>query len=349
MDEVQQKLCEGLLTEQEIIEAIKAMSNNKTPGSDGLPIEFYKILWADIKEFFINAVHESFETGELSTLQRHGIITLLPKQNKDNLYLKNWRPISLLQTDYKIIAKALATRMKKVLPDLIHKDQTGFLKNRYIGENIRKILDIIEICDEENIPALLAAIDFEKAFDKLEWSHINRCLEYFNFGPTFQKWIKTLYKNITSSVINNGYATETFTISRGVRQGCPISPYLFILCVEPLASALRASNEVKGIEIKSETYKLCQYADDTSLLLHFDEQSLREAFLMLNKFQSISGLKINLEKTKLLKLGSAKDIQGTLAPELNLEWTNEPISILGVQITTKTKDLAKLNFEPKVK
>ena len=120
------------------------MKNNKSPGSDGLTVEFYKLFWGTIKNYYLDSINYSFQTGQLTTLQRQGVISLIPKPNKDLLYLSNWRPISLLNVDYKIATKVISNRIKQVLPSIISFDQTGFMKNRYIGENVRTIFDIIE-------------------------------------------------------------------------------------------------------------------------------------------------------------------------------------------------------------
>ena len=207
--------CEGELQEFELLNVLKNTANKKSPGSDGFPVEFYKVFWPQCKHFLLNALNTAYNRGLLSTTQRHGVITLLPKKDKDTLFLKNWRPISLLNQDYKLAAKCIAFRLKKVLSKLIHEDQTGFMEGRYIGENINRIINLMDFVDENNIPALLILVDFEKAFDHLEWSFIQNCLEFFNFGPSLQQWIKVLYTDIQSCVINNGW-TESFFLSRGV-------------------------------------------------------------------------------------------------------------------------------------
>ena len=140
--------------------AIEDTNNDKSPGLDGLPIEFYKTFWPDIKDYFMNSVKLAKNKSELSLSQRQGIISLLPKKGKNSLLLKNWRPLSLLNQDYKIIAKVIATRIKKVLPKIIHRDQTGFLSERYIGENINRLLNIIDYAEKKKIKALLIFIDF---------------------------------------------------------------------------------------------------------------------------------------------------------------------------------------------
>lgn len=160
----EQNFCEGFLFEKECAQAVKSMDSNKTPGTDGLPAEFYKIFWKDISTLLVSALNYAFESGCLSITQRRGVIKLIPKKDAELYYIKNWRPITLLNTDYKIAAKALANRIKSVLPSIINNDQTGFMKNRFIGENIRLIDCIIQYAAKENIPGLLLFIDFEKSF-----------------------------------------------------------------------------------------------------------------------------------------------------------------------------------------
>ena len=116
---------------------------------------------------------------------------LYQKRTQIRISFKNWRPLSLLNCDYKIAAKAIANRIKSVISKLIDNDQTGFLKGRFIGENIRLVDNIINYASEKNIPGLLLFIDFEKAFDSLEWSFIERSLQYFGFGPSLREWIQT--------------------------------------------------------------------------------------------------------------------------------------------------------------
>ena len=151
----EQESCEGLLTKGECLNALKNMECNKTPGSDGLPAEFYKVFWNDIADFFLKSINQAYHAGQLSVTQRRGIIKLIPKKDAEPYLIKNWRPISLLNCDYKIAAKAIANRFKHVLPNLIDNDQTGFPKGRFIGENIRLVDGIIKHAAAKNIPGLL--------------------------------------------------------------------------------------------------------------------------------------------------------------------------------------------------
>ena len=204
------------------------MTNNKTPGSDGITVEFYKFFWNDICNTLIDSFNFAFIKGELSIDQKRGILTLTPKKDKDRYFLKNWRPIALLNNDYKILAKLLANRFKNVINNIIDHDQTGYLKGRYIVENIRTVADVIHYLREKHAPGVLLQIDFEKAFDSINWQFIQKTLLAFNFGPSFCHWVETLYKNSQSAIINNGHITEFF-ISKEVSDRVVLCQFIFFL------------------------------------------------------------------------------------------------------------------------
>ena len=168
---------EGKLTYQEASFALKNMKNNTSPGSDGYTVEFFKFFWKDIGIFLIRSMNEGYNKGELSITQKQGIISILPKGDKPREFIKNWRPISLLNVSYKIASAWVANRMKKVLSYLIHENQKGFLKGRYIGENTRLIYDVLHFTKDKNIPGILLMIDFEKAFDSVSWKFMYKTLK----------------------------------------------------------------------------------------------------------------------------------------------------------------------------
>lgn len=349
LDNDQMLEIEGPITEQELLQALKKTPNNKAPGTDGFQAEFYKVFWHDIKKYLLAAIEESYNLGQLTISQREGIISLLPKKDKDPLYLKNWRPLTLLNSDYKLIAKVIATRIKKFLPDLIHTDQTGFIAGRFIGENIVKTLDIMDFVQENDIPALLILVDFEKAFDFLDWNFIEKSLTFFNFGNSIKHWIKVLYKDISSYVINNGWTTDPIHPTRGVRQGCPLSPYLFVLCAEILALSIRNNNDIRGIEIEGHSNKISQFADDATLTILFCRSSLQAVIETFDQFEIVSGLKVNYDKTEILRIGSIRNSNAKIYTGRKLHWTNDPVKLLGISITTDKNTLLDTNFEPLIK
>ena len=283
------------LTKQECFEILKICAKDKCPGSDGFTVEFYLHFWSILGEERVESFNYALAHGHLNITQRQGIIKVAPKKRKNKLYLENWRPISLLNIDYKIISKTIASRISNVLPKLIHGDQTGYVKGRYIGQNIRLIQDIMKITSLENLPGMAIFIDFKKAFNSVNWDFLTKVLETFNFGPHIRKWINVLYTDITSCVINNGYASDFFAFQRGVRQGCPLSGILFVLCAEILANVVRNDKNIKGIQIYNKEYKISQYADDTTTFVA-DAPSAQNLFEVLRAFRETSGLEINSSK-----------------------------------------------------
>ena len=335
------KNCEAPITLTECTMALGELPLNKSPGSDGLSANFYRVFWDYLKDRFIKCVNEVQKQGELSIEQRRGIITLLPKEGKDLRYVKNWRPISLLNTDYKIITKVLANRIQCLLPDLLHRDQTGFVSGRYIGENIQVVNDVMHFCNNNNVNGLLVLLDYEKAFDSINWSFMQYALKCHGFGIQFINWVKTVYTNISSTVINNGHMTESFNLSRGIRQGCPLSAFLFILSVELLADYIRKNNDIKGITIGNLEFKIVQFADDTAVFVK-DMDSLGTLLETLELFYCISGLKINKEKCSVIKLGN-KSVFYNL-DQFGLKFTTKAFKYLGIWFTDDIIESEYLNF-----
>ena len=279
---------------------LKGVQNNKSPGDDGFTKEFYEAFFDLLGNALLESFNAGFENGTLSVSQRRGIISLIPKDENNLTTLSNWRPITLLNVDYKILAKVIAKRIESVLPKLIHSDQTGFIKGRFIGQNVRLLNDLLEYTDVKKIPGILLFIDFEKAFDTIEWPFIQNVLKHFNFGQVIRKWVSILYSDVESAVINGGYMTNYFKVSRGVRQGCPLSPLLFVLGVEILAQTIRQSTGCRGIKLpQSVEAKISQFADDTTLICR-DVDALKENMKVISEFNAISGLQLNKKKTKAM-------------------------------------------------
>ena len=212
--------------------------------------------------------------------------------------MKNWRPISFLNTVYKLASSCIAERINSVLQILISNDQTGFIPGRYIGGNTRLIYDILHFTEEQDIPGILLLIDF----DSISWIFIESVLDFFNFGFSIKQWVKTFYTNIASAVTQNCCFSDFFTIQRGCKQGDPLSPYIFLLCAEILGILVRhtGNKDIKGITIDDTEYVISQYADDTSLILDGSPKFLDASLRTLQKDAELSGLKINIDKTKVV-------------------------------------------------
>ena len=288
----------------------------------------------------VAALNEAYDKGELSVSQKQGTITLIEKDGKDPLYIKNYRPITLLNVDYKILSKVLAKRMKQVLSEIIHMDQVGYMENRNIGEAIRLIDDMIFHCLSHDIGCYLIAVDFEKAFDSMSHSFLLTVLKRFGFGPSFCSWIKTCYNGISSCVMNEGFSTGYFKIERGVRQGDPLSPYLFLVVIETLAQALRNEVSLKGIDFGEFEVKQILYADDMTIFIR-DKASVRLLQNLFQAFSEISGLKVNMDKTKILVIGKN---EGNVAQYQFGSIVTE-IKILGITFALETKRMEEVNYK----
>jgi hypothetical protein len=247
------------ITNEEIHKIIKESPLEKSPGNDGYTNDFYKYYWEELKDFLIPAYNEALSSGELCITQRRGVISLLPKEGKDPRHIKNWRPITLLNSDYKYLAKCLADRCRDILPKIIGKDQNGFVKGRQIGSNVIRLLDMIESCKEENIKGLTLNIDIEKAFDSISWKFLYKALEFFNFPIQFIEWIKGLYQGGEVCIMNNGHTSKFIHLGRGVRQGCPMSPPLFVIAIELLSLYIQNSSEIQGIDIYNSKHTISNF------------------------------------------------------------------------------------------
>ena len=193
---------------------------------------------------------------------------------------------------------------------------------------------VVSYTELKNIPGLLLFADFEKAFDTLEWTFLEKTLSFYNFGDSLISWVKLFYTDISSSIQNNGWSSDFFPLSRGVRQGCPLSPYLFILSVEILGNAIRNHDQIKGISILDSECKISQYVDDTTLILDGSYTSMQQSFSLLDSFAEISGLKVNYDKTEALWIGSMRLHKRVIAAFQHITWSFSKVKALGVWFST---------------
>lgn len=346
LDDLDRMVLNSEVSVEELEIAMKKMKSGKSPGCDGIPVELYKRFWHVLGGPLLNCLVSSLQKGLLTPNQRRAVITLIPKKNRDRRYISNWRPISVLNVDFKILSKALAARLAGVLPKLTHNNQMGFVPTRFIGDNIRNVQSIIEFLSETARQGLIVSLDFKAAFDSLNHHFLFRVLETYHLGDKFNSWVKTLYTSVESCILNRGHSSGWFSFNRGVRQGCPISPYLFVLAVERLACSIRANKHIRGIDLLSSNTKIQQFADDSTLFVA-DEASLLTALESVDEFRQYSGLELNLVKTKGLNVG---DILLESQISASIDW-KESIEILGITLSkepTVEKDF-DLNFAPCLK
>ena len=236
------------------------MPNDKSPGNDGFTKEFFETFWSEVKKTFLSCVSHSFDKGELCTSQRQAIIKLIEKKDKDKRLIQNWRPISPLNIDAKIISKALSKRLKSVLPSIISDDQT-------ISQDGRLIADVLQTTDVLKLSGMLVTIDNQKAFDSVNHNFLTLTLKRYGFGKTVIKRIKALLNNQESCIINGGFTTKYFKLDKGTRQGDSISAYLFILVLEIVFNLIKQNKDIHGLSLFDHTFLYTAYADDTTFFL----------------------------------------------------------------------------------
>ena len=304
LTEQEVKLLETNVTEKEIFECIKDMNTNKAPGIDGIPIEFYEKFWDIIKVEFSVIVINIVKGMYLSENQRKAIITLLPKDG-DLTLLKSWRPISLICCDVKIVAKILAKRIKPLLYSLLSENQYC-IEGRSIVDCNNKIRDVLYYSGKNNVTGAIINVDWEKAFDRVNWDFLLKIMNRMGFPKFVLTWIINLYTNIQSLCLVNGHLTDTFNVHKGVRQGCPLSMLFFVIFQNPLYVALEKAKNIKPLELPGSSVMELGYADDTNVFTG-DDYSFMEIFRLFNNFEKATNSKINLRKTKVYGFGRWKN------------------------------------------
>ena len=315
------------ITFTELTKSVQNMKTNKSPGPDGIISEFYQTFWHLIGPVFYEMIKNMYGSGEMTFTQYQSLITLLYKKGVRE-DIRNWRPISLLNCDYKIISKMFSNRLREVMHELINEDQRGCIKGRHSHDCIRILIDVIENGMDDDSCILL--LDQEKAFDRVDIDWMFLVLKRMGFGDYFIGWLRILYKNANSAIITNGYISEYFQIQRGVRQGDSLSALLYILQAEPLSNEIRESPEIQGIHLKStdqsqEEYLISQYVDDTNIMLK-NKSMVQRCLNIISDFNKASGSKTNLSKTKCLITKEENDTN------LCIEVTKGPEKVLGIPI-----------------
>ena len=341
-------LMDSDITIDELEYAIKHSKLNKAPGPDGFSNEFFKTFSHELIHWIFRAYTHSIKIDTLSNHIKCGTITCIPKQGKDRNILKNWRPLTMLNCTYKFFSAILANRLKTTLETVVSPDQTGFIANRFIGDNTRLLYDTINHCEMENKEGLIIVLDFAKAFDTIDWSYIYSCMKMFGYGDRFITMIKLLHSGSTSVIENNGHFSRNIQLSRGCRQGDPISPYIFVLCAELLSPCVRECGDIKGIEVHGTEIIISQYADDTTLFLEGSHEDIKRLMSILRWFRNVSGLGINVDKTKAVKIGATRDRSLNWEGKYGMEWTNK-FTVLGIDYNVdEMGEITTLNVDKKI-
>ena len=312
------------LTLDELGKAVMALQNGKSPGPDGISAEFYKAFWYLMKDKFLCYINAAKEIG-FHAYRNESATTIIYKRKGEVYKLEYYRPIALMNVDLKILSKCLSTRLRPVLPSIIHHSQTA-VDGRRIDYTVHLIRDLIDLINKDDSEGALIFLDQEKAFDRVEHDFLFKTMTAFGFGDAFIDWIRVLYSNATTRVKVNGHYTNSIPLKRGLRQGCPLSPPLYVLVVEIFALQLRNNPNIVGFKVGGEKIVSMHYADDATIVIK-QNQCFKEVIKEIQDYELASGAKVNAEKTKGLWIGKWKNRTDT---PLDFTWTNGNVKTLGV-------------------
>lgn len=231
---------EHYFSKEELFRALNGINSNKCPGPDGINATYIKEFWYIISDD-VCEMAEVFNKNFIFPLGLNSsFISLIPKKDCPSL-VTNYRPISLIICTLKIILKLLAERLSRVLKFIVSEEQFGFVKGRTISKSVVIVKEIVHSMHRREVEGLILKIDFEKAFDSVKWSFLFEVLQEFGFGKKWKSWLEAIFKSARLSVLINGSPSKEFSIGRGLRQGDPLSPLLFILVGEVLHLLLEKS------------------------------------------------------------------------------------------------------------
>ncbi|CAL1377152.1 unnamed protein product [Linum trigynum] len=283
-----------------------SMSSKQAPGSDVFTGKFFKAFWDIVCTSVVEAVISFFASSRMLGSFNHTWLTLIPKVDSVET-MRQLRPISLYQFFYKVITKIMATRLASLLPEIVSEGQNGFIKDRQIIDNIligHELMHYLKIKKQGKKGYMALKVDMEKAYDRVEWPCLLAVLDKMGFNSVWQGWIHECVRSSSFSVLMNGTPSGYFTASRGLRQGDPLSPLLFVLCTEGFAALLRKAiieKKLEGVKVAPRAPRVSHlfFADDSYLFLRGSLQECENLIEVLNEYEELSGQRINLEKSAL--------------------------------------------------
>ena len=290
----------GKLTPDELLNTLKDCTDS-APGPDGIPYSIIKMTWKHFGKILTDSWEFALSTGALAPSHESSYLRLLPKDGKDPKFLKNWRPITLSNCDFKLITKTLSWRLAKVVDGVIGPNQTAYMKDRQISDNLNTLLYTLE--QNGDLEGMIVSLDAEKAFDSIEHWYIRETLKKIGLND-FVETFNILYKNQKVDIILNGVKAGNYTIKNGVKQGDALSCILFILGIEPLLRNINGDTSINNLVINNLNIpKAVAYADDIACILKPNEDSLQKFFNNYDKLTEVSGLKLNADKTEIISSG----------------------------------------------
>ena len=309
---------------EKLEKAVMSMLDGKSPGPDGITAEFYKAFWYLIKDRFLLYVNAAKVEG-FRDYRNQSSTTIIYKRRGEVYKLEYYRPIALINVDLKILTKTLSNRLRPVLPSIIHWSQTA-VNGRRIDHTVHLIRDLVDLINKDDSEGALIFLDQEKAFDRVEHEFLFGAMAAFGIGDGFVGWLRALYSNASTVVKVNGHFTGSIPLTRGLRQGCPLSSSLYVLVIEIFALQLRLNPNIVGFTVGGERIVSMHYADDATIIIK-QNRCFKEVIKEIQDYEDASGARVNVQKTKGLWLGGWK---GRTDAPLGLTWTSGNVKTLGV-------------------
>ncbi|XP_069808018.1 phosphatidylinositol 4,5-bisphosphate 3-kinase catalytic subunit delta isoform-like [Dendropsophus ebraccatus] len=332
--------------EGELGAAITALKNGKSLGPDGYTAGFFKMFKERLLPFMTRVFNSISAVNGFPKQALEAHIVVLPKAGKDPSQCSSYRPISLINCDIKLYSKVLATRLNTIIPQTINYDQVGFVPGREGRDNTLRTITLIAHAAATSTGSCLLSVDAEKAFDRVRWQFLVASLTQMGLGSDFITRVMALYSSPSARVRTNGSLSEAFLIKNGTRQGCPLSPLLYIITMEHLAVALRNNPDVTGIEVRGDHHKLALYADDLLLYVTRPHITLPAVLKEFERFGGLSNFRVNLSKTEGLNISLTPHELSLLQENFSFKWQKESITYLGIQIPSRLELLFPLNYLP---
>ena len=340
---------ENPITAEEVKNTLKQLKPGKAPGPDGFNLLYYKTYVEELMPRFLDAFNSIREGQEMpeETLMAH--IAVIKKEGKDPAQCANYRPISLLNVDLKIFAKILANRIIPYIPGLVHQDQVGFTPGREGRENTQRVINAIHLSQTYKMPLVLVSTDAEKAFDRVDWKFLKAIIQHIGLREGMQRWITSLYSRPKAKIKINSMMSKPFEIRNGTRQGCPLSPLIFILTLEPFLRTIRLCTDIRGIKVKGGEQKLAAFADDLMFFVSEPALSLPPLLAEIDKYGKLSNFRVNYNKSEAMGVEISIIQQQQLTNFFPFRWTNSHIGYLGTNIPKKLSRIHELNLAPLVR
>ena len=304
-----QEMMSALVTTNEVKQVMIQLPTMKAAGPNRIPNEVYKYLAGPLAPMLTEVINKALEKGQLPAHFLEGDISMLYKKD-DRTDPTNYRPITLLNTDYKIFTRVLAHRMKQVVHEFVSDCQKGFVPDVFIAEATAMLRMVEAYINEEpeEREGIFLFLDMEKAFDRVSYDFTMKGLQKLGMGDNFCKWVGMMYnteKAPKRRMYVNGYYSEWFDIKSGVAQGCPLSPLLFLIVAEALKISFDMEKKLKGIDVMGKKYKLSQFADDTAVLLR-RVREIKYANRALKRWCDATGMRENVKKREGLAMGALR-------------------------------------------